>query len=141
PDVQLQFRNRVGRLKLRPPSAYPHGLSHADFDSLVTNNKPISFNLHGYAALIHKLSYRRLNHQSMHIHGYKEKGNINTPLGLLIKNQVDRFSLANPGLEVGGDIAAVRAVWRRVRLETIVVIQTAQDCRRRHERTRLPSTT
>ncbi len=49
---------------------------------------------HGYAALIHKLSYRGTNHQSMHVHGYKEIGNINTPLGLVIKNQVDRFSLA-----------------------------------------------
>jgi len=69
-------------------------LSDADFDSLFTKNKPIIFNFHGYAALIHKLSYRRTNHQSMHVHGYKEKGNINTPLGLAIKNQVDRFSLA-----------------------------------------------
>jgi xylulose-5-phosphate/fructose-6-phosphate phosphoketolase len=94
PDLKVRFVNVVDLFKLQPTSAHPHGLSDSDFDSLFTKNKPIIFNFHGYAALIHKLSYRRTNHQSMHVHGYKEKGNINTPLGLAIKNQVDRFSLA-----------------------------------------------
>jgi xylulose-5-phosphate/fructose-6-phosphate phosphoketolase len=69
-------------------------LSDRDFDSLFTLDKPVIFNFHGYASLIHKLTYRRANHDNMHVRGYKEKGNINTPLELAILNQVDRFNLA-----------------------------------------------
>ena len=73
---------------------HPHGLSDRDFDSLVTQDRPVSFNFHGYPWLIHKFTYRRTNHASIHVRGYKEKGNINTPLELAIRNQVDRFNLA-----------------------------------------------
>ncbi|MGC1382400.1 MAG: hypothetical protein WA823_01385, partial [Candidatus Acidiferrales bacterium] len=65
-----------------------------DFDSLFTTAKPVIFNFHGYPWLIHKFTYRRTNHSNIHVRGYKEKGNINTPLELLIRNQVDRFTLA-----------------------------------------------
>src|SRR6266566_2317445 len=75
-------------------SEHPHGLSDRDFDTLFTKNKPVIFNFHGYPTLIHKLAYRRANHENLHVHGYREKGNINTPLELAIRNQVDRFSLA-----------------------------------------------
>ena len=74
-----------------PESEHPHGLSDRDFDSLFTKDKPVIFNFHSYASLIHKLSYRRRNHDNIHVRGYKEKGNINTPLELAILNQVDRF--------------------------------------------------
>jgi xylulose-5-phosphate/fructose-6-phosphate phosphoketolase len=69
-------------------------LSEHDFDSLITKDKPVIFNFHGYPWLIHKLTYRRTNHANFHGRGYKEKGNINTPLELAILNQVDRFNLA-----------------------------------------------
>ena len=65
-----------------------------DFDSLFTIDKPIIFNFHGYPWLIHRLAYRRTNHDNLHVRGYKEKGNINTPLELAINNQIDRYSLA-----------------------------------------------
>ena len=69
-------------------------MSDADFDSLFTVDKPIIFNFHGYPWLIHRLAYRRTNHHNMHVRGYKEKGNINTPMELAINNEIDRFSLA-----------------------------------------------
>jgi xylulose-5-phosphate/fructose-6-phosphate phosphoketolase len=75
---------------------------------LFTSDKPVIFNFHGYPWLIHRLTYRRTNHENMHVRGYKEKGNINTPLELAINNQVDRYSIAMdvidrvPELKVAG---------------------------------------
>jgi xylulose-5-phosphate/fructose-6-phosphate phosphoketolase len=94
PDLKIRFVNIVDLFKLQPSTEHPHGLSDRDFDSLFTSDKPVVFAFHGYPALIHKLAYRRANHENMHVRGYKEKGSINTPLGLTILNQVDRFSLA-----------------------------------------------
>lgn len=84
----------IDLLKLQPESEHPHGLSDRDFDSLFTTDKPIIFNFHAYPWLIHRLTYRRTNHGNLHVRGYKEKGNINTPMDLAIQNQIDRFSLA-----------------------------------------------
>jgi len=94
PEVKIRFVNVVDLFRLMPEREHPHGLSDREFDSLFTTNKPVIFNFHAYAALIHKLTYRRTNHGNIHVRGYKEKGNINTPLELAILNQVDRFSLA-----------------------------------------------
>jgi xylulose-5-phosphate/fructose-6-phosphate phosphoketolase len=94
PDLKIRFINVVDLLKLTPASEHPHGLSDRDFDSLFTTDKPVIFNFHGYPWLIHRLTYRRTNHKNLHVRGYKEKGNINTPLDLAIRNQIDRFSLA-----------------------------------------------
>jgi xylulose-5-phosphate/fructose-6-phosphate phosphoketolase len=94
PDLKIRFVNVVDLFKLQPSTEHPHGLADRDFDSVFTADKPVVFAFHGYPALIHKLAYRRANHENMHVRGYKEKGSINTPLGLLILNQVDRFSLA-----------------------------------------------
>jgi xylulose-5-phosphate/fructose-6-phosphate phosphoketolase len=93
-DLKIRFVNVVDLFRLMPESEHPHGLSDRDFDSLFTTNKPVIFNFHSYAALIHKLTYRRTNHDDIHVRGYKEKGSINTPLELAILNQVDRFNLA-----------------------------------------------
>jgi xylulose-5-phosphate/fructose-6-phosphate phosphoketolase len=94
PDLKIRFVNVVDLFKLEPSTEHPHGLTDRDFDSLFTVDKPVIFAFHGYPALIHKLAYRRANHDNMHVRGYKEKGSINTPLGLVMLNQVDRFSLA-----------------------------------------------
>ncbi len=94
PELKIRFINVVDLFKLQPDTEHPHGLSDRDFDSLFTTDKPIIFNFHGYPWLIHRLAYRRNNHKNLHVRGYKEKGNINTPLELAISNQVDRFSLA-----------------------------------------------
>lgn len=94
PDLKIRFVNVVDLFRLQPDTEHPHGLSDRDFDSLFTQDKPVIFNFHGYPWLIHKFAYRRKNHGNIHVHGYKEKGNISTPLELAIRNQVDRFNLA-----------------------------------------------
>ena len=94
PELKIRFVNVVDLYRLQPETEHPHGLSDRDFDSLFTPDKPVIFNFHGYPWLVHKFTYRRTNHANIHVRGYKEKGNINTPLELAIRNQVDRFNLA-----------------------------------------------
>jgi xylulose-5-phosphate/fructose-6-phosphate phosphoketolase len=94
PDIKIRYVNVIDLFKLQPQSEHPHGLSDRDFDSLFTVDKPVIFNFHGYPWLIHRLAYRRTNHPNIHVRGYKEKGNINTPMELAINNNIDRFSLA-----------------------------------------------
>jgi xylulose-5-phosphate/fructose-6-phosphate phosphoketolase len=94
PDIKIRFINVVDLFKLQPSTEHPHGLSDWEWDSLFTKDKPCIFNFHGYPWLIHRLAYRRHNHDNMHVRGYKERGNINTPLELAINNNIDRFSLA-----------------------------------------------
>jgi xylulose-5-phosphate/fructose-6-phosphate phosphoketolase len=93
PDLKLRFVNVVDLFKLQPMAEHPHGSTDREFDTLFTTDKPIIFNFHGYPWLIHKLAYRFRNHENLHVRGYKEKGNINTPLELAIINQIDRFDL------------------------------------------------
>jgi xylulose-5-phosphate/fructose-6-phosphate phosphoketolase len=108
PDLKIRFINVVDLYRMTSDTEHPHGLSDRDFDSLFTIDKPIIFNFHGYPWLIHRLAYRRTNHNNLHVRGYKERGNIITPLELAIENQVDRFSLAIdvinrvPKLQVAG---------------------------------------
>jgi xylulose-5-phosphate/fructose-6-phosphate phosphoketolase len=94
PGLKIRFINVVDLFKLQPATEHPHGLSDRDFDSLFTVDKPIIFNFHGYPWLVHRLAYRRTNHKNLHVRGYKERGNINTPMELAINNEIDRFSLA-----------------------------------------------
>jgi xylulose-5-phosphate/fructose-6-phosphate phosphoketolase len=107
-DLKIRFINVVDLFRMQSAGEHPHGLSDPDFDSLFTVDKPIIFNFHGYPWLIHRLAYRRTNHKHLHVRGYKEKGNINTPLELAINNEIDRFSLAIdvinrvPRLQVAG---------------------------------------
>ena len=98
-DVKIRFVNVVDLFKMQPTSEHPHGLSDRDFDSLFTVDRPVIFNFHGYPWLVHRLAYRRTNHQNFHVRGYKEKGNINTPMELAIENQIDRFSLAMDAID------------------------------------------
>ncbi|MEB3230082.1 MAG: phosphoketolase family protein [Leptolyngbyaceae bacterium] len=93
PDLKVRFINVVDLYKLVHPKDHSHGLSQIDFDTLFTTNKPVIFNFHGYPWLIHKLTYARSNQERIHVRGYKEEGNINTPLELAIRNQIDRFNL------------------------------------------------
>jgi len=93
-DLKIRFINVIDLFKLQSDREHPHGLSDRDFDSLFTVDKPIVFNFHGYPWLIHRLTYSRTNHKNLHVRGYKERGNINTPLELAIENEIDRFTLA-----------------------------------------------
>jgi len=94
PDLKIRYINVVDLFKMQSDREHPHGLSDRDFDSLFTSDRPIIFNFHGYPWLIHRLCYNRNNHKNMHVRGYKERGNINTPLELAIENEIDRFTLA-----------------------------------------------
>jgi xylulose-5-phosphate/fructose-6-phosphate phosphoketolase len=94
PDLKIRFVNVVDLFKLQPNTEHPHGLTEEDFESLFTADKPVIFNFHGYPWLVHRLAYRRKGSANIHIRGYKERGNINTPMELAINNQTDRFSLA-----------------------------------------------
>ena len=108
PDLKIRFLNVVDLFRLQPDTEHPHGLSDRDFDSLFTPDKPVIFNFHAYPWMIHRLTYRRHNHENLHVRGYKEQGSINTPFELAIRNQIDRFSIAIdaidrvPKLEVAG---------------------------------------
>jgi xylulose-5-phosphate/fructose-6-phosphate phosphoketolase len=94
PDLKIRVVNVVDLLKLSPHTEHPHGLSDKDFDSLFTKDKPIIFAFHGYPWLIHRLTYRRTNHDNMHVRGYKEEGTITTPFDMTVLNDLDRFHLA-----------------------------------------------
>jgi len=93
PDIKIRFVNVVDLFKLEPSKNHPHGLTDPDYDSLFTVDKPIIFNFHGYPYLIHRLTYARTN-RDIHVRGYKEKGNINTPMELAMNNEIDRYTLA-----------------------------------------------
>jgi xylulose-5-phosphate/fructose-6-phosphate phosphoketolase len=93
PALKLRFINVVDLFKLQTASDHPHGSTDREFDSLFTTDKPIIFNFHGYPWLIHKLCYRFKGHANLHVRGYKEKGNINTPLELAMLNETSRFHL------------------------------------------------
>ena len=94
PDVKIRFVNVVDLFKLVPTTEHPHGFTDREFEALFTLDKPVIFNFHSYPWLIHRLTYRRPGQHNIHVRGYKEQGNINTPLELAIRNQTDRFSLA-----------------------------------------------
>jgi xylulose-5-phosphate/fructose-6-phosphate phosphoketolase len=93
PDLKLRFVNVVDLFRLQPASEHPHGSTEREFDSLFTTDKPIIFNFHGYPWLIHRLAYRFAGHHNLHVRGYKERGNINTPLELAMLNETSRFNL------------------------------------------------
>jgi xylulose-5-phosphate/fructose-6-phosphate phosphoketolase len=93
PELKVRVINVVDLMKLQPPSEHPHGLSDRDFDALFTTDKPIVFAFHGYPWLIHRLTYRRTNHNNLHVRGYKEEGTTTTPFDMCVLNDLDRFHL------------------------------------------------
>ena len=94
PQLKVRVINVVDLMKLQPRSEHPHGLSDKDFDVLFTTNKPVIFAYHGYPTLIHRLTYRRTNHENIHVRGYKEEGTTSTPFDMVVMNDLDRFHLA-----------------------------------------------
>jgi len=94
PDVKIRVVNIVDLMTLQPSTEHPHGLSDREFDSIFTVDKPIVFAFHGYPWLIHRLTYRRTNHDNMHVRGYKEEGTTTTPFDMTVLNDLDRFHLA-----------------------------------------------
>ena len=95
PEIKIRVVNVVDLMTLQPKSEHPHGLNDKDFDILFTKNKPIIFAFHGYSLLIHRLTYRRANHNNLHVRGYKGEGTTTTPFDMVVMNDLDRFHLAN----------------------------------------------
>jgi xylulose-5-phosphate/fructose-6-phosphate phosphoketolase len=93
PDLKVRVVNVVDLMRLQPASEHPHGLSDGEFDSLFTTNRPVVFAHHGYPWLIHRLTYRRHNHDNIHVRGYKEEGTTTTPFDMVMLNDLDRFHL------------------------------------------------
>jgi xylulose-5-phosphate/fructose-6-phosphate phosphoketolase len=95
PDLKARVVNVVDLMTLQPEDEHPHGLSDWEFDALFTTDKPIMFAYHGYPWLIHRLTYRRTNHDNLHVRGYKEEGTTTTPFDMAVLNDLDRFHLVN----------------------------------------------
>ncbi len=93
PDLKVRFVNVVDLMRLQDDSEHPHGLSHRDFDTIFTADKPIIFAYHGYPWLIHRLTYRRTGHENLHVRGYKEEGTTTTPFDMVMLNDLDRYHL------------------------------------------------
>ncbi len=108
PELKVRVVNVIDLLTLQPQSEHPHGLSDANFDTLFTKDKPIIFAFHGYPLLIHRITYRRTNHDNLHVRGYKGEGTTTTPFDMVVMNDLDRFHLVMdvidriPGLEKRG---------------------------------------
>jgi xylulose-5-phosphate/fructose-6-phosphate phosphoketolase len=93
PDVRVRVVNVVDLMRLQPESEHPHGMPDHEFDALFTVDAPVIFAYHGYPWLIHRLAYRRTNHENMHVRGYKEEGTVTTPFDMVMRNDLDRFRL------------------------------------------------
>jgi xylulose-5-phosphate/fructose-6-phosphate phosphoketolase len=94
PDIRIRFVNVIDLMVLQPQSEHPHGLEDRDFDELFTRDRPVIFAFHGYPSMIHKLTYRRANHDNIHVRGYKEEGTTTTPFDMVVINNLDRYQLA-----------------------------------------------
>jgi xylulose-5-phosphate/fructose-6-phosphate phosphoketolase len=121
PDLKIRVVNVVDLMTLQPASEHPHGLSDKDFDSLFTTDKPIIFAFHGYPWLIHRLTYRRTNHENLHVRGYKEEGTTTTPFDMTVLNDLDRFHLVIDVIDrvpqLGAKVAHVKQEMRDKLLE------------------------
>jgi xylulose-5-phosphate/fructose-6-phosphate phosphoketolase len=93
PELKVRVVNVVDLMRLQPEEEHPHGMSDAAFDALFTADRPVIFAYHGYAALIHRLTYRRSNHANLHVRGYKEEGTTTTPFDMVMLNDLDRYHL------------------------------------------------
>ena len=107
PDIKIRVVNVVDLMTLQTSGEHPHGLPDREFDSLFTTDKPVIFAYHGYPALIHRLTYRRANHDNLHVHGYREEGTTTTPFDMTVLNELDRFHLAG---DVADRVPRLRAV-------------------------------
>ncbi len=95
PDLKVRVINVVDLMALQPRTQHPHGLTENDFDGLFTRDKPVIFAYHGYPALIHRLTYKRTNHDNIHVRGYQEEGSTTTPFDMVVRNELDRFHLVD----------------------------------------------
>jgi len=113
PDLRVRFVNVVDLMRLQDEDEHPHGLSDRDFDAIFTKDKPIVFAYHGYPWLIHRLTYRRTNHDNLHVRGYKEEGTVTTPFDMVMRNDLDRFHLAIDVIDRVPNLGSTQAALRQ----------------------------
>jgi xylulose-5-phosphate/fructose-6-phosphate phosphoketolase len=117
PELKVRVVNVVDLMRLQPDTEHPHGLSDAEFDSLFTRSRPVVFAYHGYPWLIHRLAYRRANHDNLHVRGYKEEGTTTTPFDMVMLNDLDRFHLVIDVIDRVPDLADRAAHLRQQMVE------------------------
>ena len=111
PDLKIRVVNVVDLMRLTTQGEHPHGLPDAEFDRIFTKDRPIIFAHHGYPWLIHRLTYKRTNHDNLHVRGYVEEGTTTTPFDMVVLNKLDRYDLVLdaiqrvPGLAARGEAA------------------------------------
>ncbi len=132
PKLRVRVVNVVDLMKLQPASEHPHGLSDADYDSIFTRDKPVIFAFHAYPWLIHRLTYRRTNHDNIHVRGYKEEGTITTPFDMTVLNDMDRFHLVMDAIDrlpqTGDEGAGVKqALWDKLAEHRQYINANGQD--------------
>ena len=133
PELKVRVVNVVNLMKLQPAEEHPHGLSNSDFDALFTDDKPIIFAFHGYPWLIHRLTYRRTNHENLHVRGYKEEGTTTTPFDMVVLNDMDRFHLVDDVITRVPHLGARAAYVRQaIRDRLIEHKRVHRDSRRGH---------
>ena len=120
PDLKIRVINVVDLMKLEPNTEHPHGLSDPDFDALFTKDKPIVFAFHGYPWLVHRLTYRRTNHDNMHVRGYKEEGTITTYFDMTVLNDLDRFHLVQDVINRLPQLGAKGATLKKIVQEKLI---------------------
>ncbi|MFI2711168.1 phosphoketolase [Micromonospora sp. NPDC018662] len=123
PDLKVRVVNVVDLMRLQPPSEHPHGLPDNEFDTIFTRDKPVIFAYHGYPWLIHRLTYRRANHENLHVRGYKEEGTTTTPFDMVMLNDLDRFHLV---IDTIDRVPGLRSRAAHLRQE---MVDTRQACR------------
>jgi xylulose-5-phosphate/fructose-6-phosphate phosphoketolase len=120
PELKIRVVNIVNLMKLQPASEHPHGLSDRDFDALFTKDRPVIFAFHGYPWLIHRLTYRRTNHQNLHVRGYKEEGTTTTPFDMVVLNDMDRFHLCEDVVDRLPQLGARAAYFKQAVHERLI---------------------
>ncbi|KAH8694294.1 putative phosphoketolase [Talaromyces proteolyticus] len=125
PNLKIRFVNVVDLFRLISGTEHPHGMSDKEWGAIFTVDKPIIFNFHSYPWLVHRLTYKRPGQYNLHVRGYKEKGNIDTPFELAVRNQTDRYSLAIEAIDriesLGNTASAVRERFIKLQLSAISV--------------------
>ena len=132
PDIRIRVINVVDLMVLQPQSEHPHGLSQIDFDDLFTGTRPVIFAFHGYPAIIHKLTYRRTNHDNIHVRGYKEEGTTTTPFDMVVLNNLDRYQLALDAItripRLNGRVAdATARYWTMMERHKLYIAEHGED--------------
>ena len=132
PDLKLRFVNVVDLFKLQPASEHPHGSTEREFDGLFTTDKPIIFNFHGYPWLIHKLAYRFKGHENLHVRGYKEKGNINTPFELAMLNETVALPPGHRRRSIACPSCSAKAAHLKEEMKNAIIDNLQLRARARH---------